>query len=146
MKRTEDDWHSYFMRLAYDVAHGSKDVDMQVGCVLRDVDNTLLATGYNGPPRGAPDDELPHAGEERRLWYIHSEVNALLAGLAAVGRRMGWLSGVVLYCTNRPCADCLRLASHLGIRRVIYGVDTLGAKRPASEELARLMGVTVQCI
>ena len=45
-------WDEYFMNIAKDVALKSIDPSTQVGCVIIDKDNKIIATGYNGFPTG----------------------------------------------------------------------------------------------
>src|SRR3989304_5639362 len=47
-------WDAYFLDIAAVVASRSPCVKRQVGAVLVSEDRAILATGYNGPPRGAP--------------------------------------------------------------------------------------------
>lgn len=51
------DWEKYFYDLALDVSKNSKCMSRKVGAVLVR-DKSILATGYNGPPRG-----IPHCNE-----------------------------------------------------------------------------------
>ena len=46
-------WQTYFMRVAREIAKNSRCLSRQIGVVLVR-DNTLISTGYNGPPRGIP--------------------------------------------------------------------------------------------
>lgn len=47
-------WHGYFMGIAYAVAARADCTRRQVGCVIVDQDNRIIATGYNGSPPGEP--------------------------------------------------------------------------------------------
>ena len=52
-RRRRMSWDEYFMRMAHLVAKRSTCLRRQVGAVLVK-DNRVLATGYNGAPKGLP--------------------------------------------------------------------------------------------
>jgi dCMP deaminase len=52
-------WKKYFLTVCEAVASNSKCLSRQIGAVLVK-DKSIIATGYNGPPRG-----VPHCGEQR---------------------------------------------------------------------------------
>jgi len=72
----------------------------QVGAVIVSQDNIILSIGYNGFPRGCPDDQLPWAKKSRSgnvldtkyPYVVHAEANALLnknqASVAGAVRRV----------------------------------------------------------
>jgi len=138
-------WDEYFAKLAQAAAEKSKDATTKVGSCVVDVDMSLLSTGYNGPPRNSRDSRKMLEGKARHLWVIHAEENAVLFALAAIGRRPGMLRMCRLYCTHRPCARCLRLAAHVGIRDVVYGYDGLDdEQRDLSTEVQIELNVEVR--
>ena len=72
----------YFMAMAMLVATRSTCIRRQVGCVLIDNNNNILATGYNGVVRGQPHCNEGHpcpgaysaSGKDLDLCYaIHAE-------------------------------------------------------------------------
>lgn len=85
----------------------------------------ILATGYNGPPRGwAPpkvcalkSDEL---GKDFRCCpCVHAEVNAVVnAARAGV-----CIEGAELYCTKRPCTACGLMLENCGLSRIHFLED-----------------------
>jgi dCMP deaminase len=52
------DWDTYFMDMAYLVARRSIDKSTKVGCVITK-NKSVISTGYNSPPRGMIDSEVP---------------------------------------------------------------------------------------
>lgn len=67
-------WHRRYIEVAQLVATWSKDPRKQVGCVLTDEQNRVVATGYNGPPRGLDSFKA----SDRLAVTIHAELNAIL--------------------------------------------------------------------
>ena len=58
-KATRKRWDTYFYNLCNAVALQSPCLSRKIGCVIVR-ENSILSTGYNGPPRG-----IPHCGEDR---------------------------------------------------------------------------------
>ncbi len=54
-------WDSYFYSICGSVATKSPCLSRKIGAILVR-DNSIVSTGYNGPPRG-----IPHCGRERLL-------------------------------------------------------------------------------
>ena len=87
---------------------------LQVGCLVTDAGLTsVLAIGYNGPPKGLPNDGC--RAEEGSCGCTHSEANALVK-LQSPER------GLILLVTTSPCEHCTGLIANCGrIATVIYG-------------------------
>ena len=89
-------------------------------------DKMILATGYNGAPKG-----LKHcldigclreqlgipSGERHELCRgLHAEQNAIIqAAFHGVS-----IQGATLYCTNHPCIICTKMLINAGIVKIIY--------------------------
>jgi dCMP deaminase len=96
----------------------------QVGALIVK-DKRILATGYNGTPKGLAHCcdvgclreklNIP-SGERHELCRgLHAEQNALLqASLHGVSVRDG-----ILYCTNQPCIICAKMLINAGIKEII---------------------------
>lgn len=134
----------YYLRIAYAVAEKSICLRKHYGAVIVK-NNEIIATGYNGPPRGEEHckectkcpsglhiDDLGH--EKDYLEYlscpaVHAEQNAIISA----ARRDMIGSDLYLACTKsekriglsytvenpKPCEICLRLIKNAGIKRVI---------------------------
>lgn len=119
------DWKSYFMKMAQLAAERSTCIRRRVGAVaVRD--NHVLATGYNGAPKGQTHcidqgclrEELNiPSGERHEICRgVHAEQNIICqAALHGVS-----LEGAIIYCTTQPCSICARLIVNSGIQKVIY--------------------------
>jgi dCMP deaminase len=118
-------WDEYFMNLARQAATRSTCLRRQVGAVLVR-DKRVLATGYNGAPRGISHcldvgclrDELGiPSGERHELCRaIHAEQNAIIqAAVHGVG-----IEDATLYCTHQPCILCAKMLINCGVREIHY--------------------------
>lgn len=105
-----------FVGVARAMAALSKDPRTQVGAVVVDADGTILATGYNGFPRGVVDDPGRYLDRGVKLKFIaHAEANCVAQAARTGARLMG--SSIVLTAMH-PCADCAKLIIQAGIRAV----------------------------
>lgn len=113
-----------------------------VGCVLADARGHVLATGYNGRPRGFDhcSEGAPCAGAgapsgERldECEAVHAEANALLQcpDVEAID---------ACYVTVSPCVWCVKLLLNTGCRRIVAGAPYPHDAR--SKELWRRGGRT----
>lgn len=118
----------------------------QVGAVIVR-DRRILATGYNGAPRGLP--HCPPGGPENDwpigcmraghcIRSLHAEQNALLQA-AMIGIPC---AGAGMYVTCQPCNSCAKMLVNAGIERVVYEGDypdefTLEIFRDADMEVFR---------
>jgi dCMP deaminase len=109
-------WDRRFLSVAKEISTWSRDPSTQVGAVaVRD--RRILATGYNGLPKGVAD--LPERLEQRELKYAmvaHAEANCIThAAEAGVS-----LAGASIYVWPfHPCGSCAGLLINSGIRRVV---------------------------
>lgn len=106
-------WNDRFMEMAELVAGWSKDPSTKVGALIVDHDRRVVATGYNGFPRGVNDD--PGRYETKMVKYkmiVHSEANAILNAVKSV-------RDCTMYTTKYPCSECAKLIIQSGIARVI---------------------------
>jgi len=123
--RARPDWEHYFMEIATVVATRSTCLRRQVGAVL--VKNRqILATGYNGVPRGlrhcAERGCLREAlcvpsGERHELCRgLHAEQNAIIqAAYHGVA-----IQGAELYCTHQPCSVCAKMLVNADVKAVYF--------------------------
>jgi dCMP deaminase len=118
-------WEEYFMEIAQVVSSRSSCLRRQVGAVL--VKNRqILATGYNGVPRG-----LRHCGERGCLREelgvpsgerhelcrgLHAEQNAIIqAAYHGVAVR-----GAEIFCTHQPCVVCAKMLVNAEVEAVYF--------------------------
>ncbi|MCK4235040.1 cytidine/deoxycytidylate deaminase family protein [candidate division WOR-3 bacterium] len=119
-------WDEYFMEITDLVATRATCLRRKVGAILVK-DRRILATGYNGPPKGVPHcDELGGclreklnipSGERMELSRaVHAEQNAIIQA-AIMGTN---IDGATLYVTNHPCFICAKMLINVGVKKIIY--------------------------
>jgi dCMP deaminase len=104
------------MNMAEAASALSHDTQTQVGALLVKNDSmAIVATGYNGFVRGAPDKDLPTTRPDKYEYIMHAEENII-----AHCTRLGISSNnCTLICTLTPCARCMRLLWQCGITDII---------------------------
>lgn len=134
----------YFMKIANVVSERSTCLRNNVGAVLVK-DKYIIATGYNGPPRGLPHCETCKregfkSGEKHELSRaVHAEQNAIIqAALHGVSPE-----GSVLYCTHFPCTTCLRMLVNAGITEIVYEAP-YDIDNPVKKELVEESGIGIR--
>jgi dCMP deaminase len=107
--------YAYFMDIAKAVARRSSCLSRQVGCILVDKYDHILATGYNGPPRGVKHCETCLRLEPGRDLYkcqaVHAEMNALLQCKDVNSIRH-------VFITVNPCEVCLRMLANTAVKSI----------------------------
>jgi len=115
------------MAMAFVMALRSDCTRSQIGAVIVNDKNRIIATGYNGPPAVSPVDytchlSCPRANGDVGDQYgftcisIHAEANALLFCDRST------IEGGSLYVNAVPCPDCAKLIANSGLTHV-YFVD-----------------------
>lgn len=118
-------WDEYFMDMAVLTAKRSTCLRRQVGAVIVK-DKHIIATGYNGAPRGVPHcDEkggclrqqlnVPSGERHELCRALHAEQNAIIQA-ATLGQS---IEGGTIYVTNQPCVICAKMIINAGIRRIV---------------------------
>ena len=134
-------WDATFLNQADVAALRSLCEGTQVGAVLVDVDNLIIGTGYNGPPRSFDTGGMPctqwclrQQTSERTEDYsncpsLHAEMNCILNSERE--RRQG----ATLYVTRAPCAHCAKMITGSGIMRVIWRAASASDERIYQQQL-----------
>lgn len=110
-------WHQKYLGLAKHVASWSKDPSKQIGSVAVGDVGEILATGFNGLPRGIEDTEFRLTNrEEKYKLVVHAEMNCIYnATHNGVSLR-----GSTLYVWGLPvCSECAKGVIQVGIKRVV---------------------------
>lgn len=127
-------WPQYFMGITRLVAERSTCLRRKVGAIAVK-DRRILATGYNGAPKGLDHCletgclrekmGVPSGQRHEICRGLHAEQNVIiqcaLHGLV--------LEGADLYCTTHPCVLCAKMLANCGIKQIWY-------EQPYPDELA----------
>jgi len=108
-------WDVIYMALAFEVAMKSLDPDTKHGCFIVSEDNKPLGFGFNSPPQGCVDENIPLTRPDKYFYFEHSEANAILNAANPD------LEGSTFYVTGHPCSGCFRKARRVKAKRIIYG-------------------------
>ena len=144
-------WNETWMQIAEVMAHRSECSLAQVGAVIVNAKNRVIATGYNGPPANAVIGELcelscprSHSPTSKTYGYgfgcisIHAEANALLFCDRST------IEGGTIYVTAVPCEDCTKLIANSGLAAVCF-IDDHRPHRPAMNIVMYLENHRITC-
>jgi dCMP deaminase len=116
----------YAMQIAEVAALRSTCLRRKVGAVAIDRDGYVLATAYNGAPRGlthcTPEscvrvkNNIPSGQQLEMCKAIHAEQNLVLR----LGPR---LKGATVYCTTCPCVTCAKLLIGADVDAICWKTD-----------------------
>ena len=141
-------WDKYFMDIAVLVASRATCLRRKVGAVLVK-DKRILATGYNGPPRGLKhcnerpggclreQNHVPSGERHEISRAVHAEQNAIIQ--AAVHGFS--IEGTTLYSTNHPCVLCTKMLINAGVKEFVYAE---GYPDQLSAELIEEAGINIR--
>ena len=119
-------WDEYFMEMAVLTARRSTCLRRHVGAVIVQ-EKHIVATGYNGAPRGLDhcgDREggclrqqlgIPSGQKHELCRALHAEQNAIIQA-ATLGQS---IEGATIYITHQPCIICAKMIINAGIRRIV---------------------------
>lgn len=112
----------YFMEIALLVSQQSRCLSRCVGAVLVNKRNSILATGYNGPPVNFPHckicvrkDKKP--GTNLNICYaVHAEQNAVVQCLTPFEIKK-------IYINYSPCLNCTLLLLNTSCDEIIFAEE-----------------------
>ncbi|WP_206458426.1 deoxycytidylate deaminase [Anaerovorax sp. IOR16] len=118
-------WDEYFMEMAVLTAKRSTCMRRQVGAVIVK-DKHIIATGYNGAPRGIAHCEerggclrqkmnVPSGERHELCMALHAEQNAIIQA-ATLGQS---IEGATIYVTHQPCVICAKMLINAGMNRIV---------------------------
>ena len=138
-------WDEYFMEMAELARKRSTCLRRHVGAVIVK-DNRVIATGYNGVPKGIRHCEetgclrqqlnVPSGKMHELCRGLHAEQNAIIQA-ACMGSS---IEGGTLYCTTQPCVICTKMIINAGIKRVVIKESYPDA---LAQELAAEAGLVI---
>lgn len=118
-------WDEYFMQMAELTAQRSTCLRRQVGAIIVK-EKHIIATGYNGAPKGLPHCEelggclrekleIPSGERHELCRALHAEQNAIIQA-ATLGQS---IEGATIYITHQPCIICAKMIINAGISRIV---------------------------
>ncbi len=121
-------WDEYFMNIVDVAARRSTCLRRNIGAVIVK-DNRLIATGYNGVPKGLPhcdkvgclraNMDIPSGQRHELCRGLHAEQNAIIqAALYGVS-----IADATIYSSNKPCSICTKMIINAEIKRIVYRDD-----------------------
>ncbi len=135
----------YFMEIVEIVKKRSTCLRRQVGAIIVR-DNNIIATGYNGSPKGVRhcdknlclrENANIVSGQRHELCRgTHAEQNAIIQ--AAVNGTS--IKDATIYVTHSPCILCSKMLINAGIEKIIYKGDYPDS---ASIEILKEAGVEI---
>lgn len=138
---TRPTWTDTFLSIARTLALRSTCPRLAVGAVIHNDDNHILATGYNGSPRG-----LSHCSEvgceivrDNCVRAVHGEVNAILQA-ARIGVS---IRGAHLVLTHTPCIRCALSIVQVGLASVTCAEPYRNDDRNLGLETLHTAGVRI---
>jgi len=113
--------HKYecYLGMACVLASRSTCLDRRVGCVITNVNNEVIATGYNGAPRGHVHCiDLGICRKEQNnnvndCPSTHAEINALIQ--CRVPEQIH-----TIYTTLSPCVACIRAILNTPCKQIVF--------------------------
>ena len=113
------------MEMAVLTAKRSTCMRRSVGAVIVK-DRHIIATGYNGAPRGIAHCAerggclrqklgVPSGERHELCMALHAEQNAIIQA-ATLGQS---IEGATIYVTHQPCVICAKMIINAGIRRIV---------------------------
>lgn len=118
-------WDEYFMGLAEATATRSTCLRHKLGAVLVK-DRRILATGYNGAPRGMKHcleigclrDKLkiPSGTRHEICRAVHAEQNTIIQ----TARHGETTQDSEIFITHEPCAVCVKILINAGVKRIVF--------------------------
>ncbi len=123
--RKRPNWDEYFMGMAELTAQRSTCLRRQVGAVIVQ-DRHIIATGYNGAPKGVPHCEekggclreelgVPSGERHELCRALHAEQNAIIQAATLAQS----IEGATMYITHQPCIICAKMIINAGIKKII---------------------------
>ena len=127
--------NEYYLNIAKAVSQRSTCLKRKYGCVIVNNDE-IIATGYNGSPRGVlnccdihndicPRNNEPHnSGDYSNCPAVHAEQNAMLRAsrsemIGATLYLYGYDNSTKSDINALPCPICMRMIKNSGIKRIM---------------------------
>jgi len=140
-------WDERFLQVAQVIAQWSKDPSRGVGSVIVSGSRQIIATGFNGLPRGVEDLPERLVRPVKYDLIVHAEMNAVVQ---CARNGVSPVDGTI-YSTFFPCVHCALAIVQSGLTRVVtYALTDADAhwleSTSKSEAIFREAGVAFEII
>ena len=125
-------WFDYYINITKAVALKSKDPSTKIGAIIVSKDHKIISTGFNGFPRGYPDNYENMTREDKLFLTVHAEENAIVNAARhgiCTDECSIYLSGLP------PCHKCAGIIVQAGIKLVAYESAEIPDRWRASTDL-----------
>lgn len=120
-QKKRQNWTHYFMNLARLAAERSTCDRANVGAVLVNRDNRIVATGYNGSV-GRKTPHCSEVGHAMRDGHCIATQHAELNCISYCAKEGIPIRDCVIYVTHFPCLHCTKAIIQSGITKIYYEV------------------------
>ena len=129
-------WDNRWLDIAGLVSSWSKDPSTKIAAIAVK-DKRLVATGYNGFPRGIEDTEDRWNNREEKYKYVvHAEMNCIYNA----NYHNQSLKGATMYIVGLPvCHECAKGIIQAGVSRVVATFHSVPMKWSKSNEITEKM-------
>lgn len=146
-------WDDTWLKVAQVMSGRSRCTRAQVGAVIVAADQTVVSTGYNGPPKGYPGEgscsNWCPRGRGKSLSPTYDDCPAAHAEANAIARAdYSRMLGGTIFIPTSPCKGCAKLIANSGIVRVVFEHED-GREYRNWEETVRFLqvcGIEVEII
>lgn len=113
-----------YMKMATCLRPLSYAIRGKVGCIIVSDTDQIIAQGYNGMPKGYPNEcEYGIWDETEKCTKLVTKPEVLHAESNAIAKCAKWeasCEGGTAYVTLSPCLQCSKLLVQSGIKRVVF--------------------------
>lgn len=112
-------WKEYFMDLAFELAKRSTCDRANVGAVIVNSENRIVATGYNGST-GSKTPHCSEVGHAMRDSHCIATLHAELNCITYCAKEGIPVKDCNIYVTHFPCLNCTKAIIQSGIKKIYY--------------------------
>lgn len=155
MTSARSEWEQVWIETAKTISNRSKCSRAQIGAVIVDAGQNVLASSYNGPPPGwkTPTDQCkdwcPRAQSQPSSGADYDSCPSSHAEINAIARTdHSRIRGATVYVTGSMCMNCAKAVAAAEIARVVHVVTESDSHRNPDlvEQFLEKCGITVKRI
>ena len=120
--------YQQWIDLAEELGQKGKDLNVPVGCVIVNPDDTILSTGWNHIPFGIENSDPRYKKPAKYFWVEHAERNAIY-NAARDGVSLAGSTAYINFSPQSICTNCVRALIQSGVIRFVgpnHGLNARG--------------------